>query len=147
MSLVFSFFSLPCPTTHLYTLSLHDALPISPFQLIGKGDWLLFADADYPAKCPIFLGPSLGCKKCRFVTGRNQRTGQPSQICFRAAAGRKTTPNKSDVQFLGSLYLHAVSTIIVPMSGETLNPIAPPRIAPRSQRLPKSLLYSIFARI
>src|SRR5438045_7220923 len=78
MSLVFSFFSLPCPTTHLYTLSLHDALPISPFQLIGKGDWLLFADADYPAECPIFLGPSLGCKKCRFVTGRNQRTDRKS---------------------------------------------------------------------
>src|SRR5438477_3216244 len=33
------------------------------------------------------------------------------------------------------------------MSGETLNPTAPPRIAPRASRLPKSLLYSIFARI
>src|SRR6266568_3241965 len=33
------------------------------------------------------------------------------------------------------------------MSGETLNPTAPPRIAPRAPRLPKSLLYSIFARI
>src|SRR5881398_1875503 len=33
------------------------------------------------------------------------------------------------------------------MSGETLNPTAPPRVAPRTPRLPKSLLYSIFARI
>src|SRR5213596_2635917 len=33
------------------------------------------------------------------------------------------------------------------MSGETLNPTAPPRVAPRAPRLPKSLLYSIFARI
>ena len=33
------------------------------------------------------------------------------------------------------------------MSGETLNPTAPPRIASRASRLPKSLLYSIFARI
>src|SRR5207302_9973697 len=33
------------------------------------------------------------------------------------------------------------------MSGETLNPTAPPRIAPRASRLPKNLLYSIFARI
>src|SRR5213083_1731528 len=33
------------------------------------------------------------------------------------------------------------------MSGETLNPTAPPRIAPRASRLPKSLLYSISARI
>src|SRR5437879_12578184 len=33
------------------------------------------------------------------------------------------------------------------MSGETLNPTAPPRIAPRAPRLPKSLLYSIFARV
>src|SRR5213083_3193844 len=33
------------------------------------------------------------------------------------------------------------------MSGETLNPTAPPRIAPRASRLPKSLLYSILARI
>src|SRR5258705_9380158 len=33
------------------------------------------------------------------------------------------------------------------MSGDTLNPTAPPRIAPRAPRLPKSLLYSIFARI
>src|ERR1700719_4593248 len=33
------------------------------------------------------------------------------------------------------------------MSGETLNPTAPPRIAARAPRLPKSLLYSIFARI
>src|SRR6478736_9826107 len=33
------------------------------------------------------------------------------------------------------------------MSGETLNPTAPPRIAPRATRSPKSLLYSIFARI
>src|SRR5881392_996938 len=33
------------------------------------------------------------------------------------------------------------------MSGETLNPTAPSRVAPRTPRLPKSLLYSIFARI
>jgi glycosyltransferase involved in cell wall biosynthesis len=33
------------------------------------------------------------------------------------------------------------------MSGETLNPTAPPRIASRLPRLPKSLLYSISARI
>src|SRR5258705_11472949 len=33
------------------------------------------------------------------------------------------------------------------MSGDTLNPTAPPRIAPRAPRLPKSLIYSIFARI
>src|SRR5260370_18243060 len=33
------------------------------------------------------------------------------------------------------------------MSGETLNTNAPPRIAPRAASLPKSLLYSIFARI
>lgn len=33
------------------------------------------------------------------------------------------------------------------MSGETLNPTAPPPLAARSARLPKSLLYSIFARI
>src|SRR5437660_450667 len=33
------------------------------------------------------------------------------------------------------------------MSGETLNPTAPPRIAARSPCLPKSLLYSISARI
>src|SRR5438094_5151591 len=33
------------------------------------------------------------------------------------------------------------------MSGETLNHTAPPRIASRSARLPKSLLYSIFARV
>src|SRR2546429_3664583 len=33
------------------------------------------------------------------------------------------------------------------MSGETLNPSAPPRIAPLAPRLPKSLLYSISARI
>src|SRR5207302_9675210 len=33
------------------------------------------------------------------------------------------------------------------MSGETLNPAAPPRIAPQTARLTKSLLYSIFARI
>src|SRR5947208_12159548 len=33
------------------------------------------------------------------------------------------------------------------MSGETLNPTAPPRVAPQTARLPKSLLYSIFARI
>src|SRR5205823_7413677 len=79
------------PHTNTYTLSLHDALPIS--------------------------------------------------------TGRKTPPNKSDVQFLSRLYLHVVSTIVVPMSGETLNPIAPPLMATRSARLPKSLLYSIFARI
>jgi glycosyltransferase involved in cell wall biosynthesis len=33
------------------------------------------------------------------------------------------------------------------MSGETLNPTAPPRVAGRSSALPKNLLYSIFARI
>ena len=70
---------------------------ITPFQLICKGDWLLLANADYPAECPIFLGPSLRCKKCRFVTGRHQRAGDASQICFRAAARRKTTPDKSNV--------------------------------------------------
>jgi len=81
------------------------------------------------------------------VTGRHQRTGNASQICFGSAAGRKTAPDESNVQFLGSLYLHAVSTIVLPMSGETLNPTAPPRIAARSPCLPKSLLYSISARI
>src|SRR3954467_10367702 len=33
------------------------------------------------------------------------------------------------------------------MSGETLNPTAPPRVVARSLALPKNLLYSIFARI
>src|SRR5438105_3484788 len=120
---------------------------IHPFQFIPKSGCRPFTDSNYPAGCPFFLWPIFSSEKGCLVTGRRHRAGQTSQICFRAAAGRKTAPNKSDVQFLGSLYLHAVSTIIVPMSGETLNPIAPPRIAPRSQRLPKSLLYSIFARI
>src|SRR5438309_682111 len=120
---------------------------IDLFQFIGESDWALSHKADYPARCPFLLRPIFGSKKGCLVTGGRQRAGDASQICFRAAAGRKTAPNKSNVQFLGSLYLHAVSTIIVPMSGETLNPTAPPRIAPRAPRLPKSLLYSIFARI
>jgi glycosyltransferase involved in cell wall biosynthesis len=120
---------------------------IDPFQFIRESDWPHFPNANYPTGCPFFLRPILSSKKGCLVTGGRQRASDASQICFRAAAGRKTAPNKSNVQFLGSLYLHAVSTIIVPMSGETLNPTAPPRIAPRAPRLPKSLLYSIFARI
>src|SRR5205823_13766769 len=85
---------------------------IDSFQFICESDWLLFVNADYPAECPFFLRPIFSSKKRCFVTGRHQRTGDTSQICFRAAAGRKTAPNKSDVQLLGSLYLHAVSTIV-----------------------------------
>src|SRR5947208_2574779 len=91
--------------------------------------------------------PLLGGQKRGCVTGCRQRTGNASQIFFGSAAGRKTAPDESNVQFLGSLYLHAVSTIVLPMSGETLNPTAPPRIAARSPCLPKNLLYSISARI
>src|SRR5205809_7827320 len=120
---------------------------IDPFQFICKSDWPLSGNPHYPAGAPFFFRPIVGRKKRRFVTGRHQRTGNASQICFGSAAGRKTAPDESNVQFLGSLYLHAVSTIVLPMSGETLNPTAPPRIAPRSPRLPKCLLYSIFARI
>src|SRR5437660_7557865 len=110
---------------------------IDPFQLICERDWLLFTNANYPAGCPFFLRPIFSSKKGCFVTGRRQRAGDASQICFRAAAGRKTAPNKSNVQFLGSLYLHSVSTIIVPMSGETLHHTAPPRLALPAPRLPK----------
>jgi len=120
---------------------------IDPFQFICESDWPLFPNANYPAGGPFFVRPIFSSKKGCLVTGRRQRASDASQIGFRTAAGRKAAPNKSNVQFLGSLYLHAVSTIIVPMSGETLNPTAPPRIAPRAPRLPKSLLYSIFARI
>src|SRR5437868_11754684 len=120
---------------------------IDPFQLICESDWLLFLNSNYPTGCPFFLRPIFSSKKGCFVTGRRQRAGDASQICLRAAAGRESAPNKSKLQLLGSLYLHAVSTIIVPMSRETLNPTAPPRIAPRAPCLPKSLLYSISARI
>src|SRR5438874_5088383 len=116
---------------------------IDPFQFIRESDWPLFLNSNYPTGCPFLLRPIFSSKKGCLVTSGRQRASDASQICFRAAAGRKTAPNKSNVQFLGSLYLHAVSTIIVPMSGETLNPTAPPRIAPRAPRLPKSLLYSI----
>src|SRR5438874_7619295 len=116
---------------------------IHPFQFIRKSDWRLFTDSNYPAGCPFFLWPIFSSEKGCLVTGRRHRASDASQICLCAAGGRKTAPNKSNIQFLGSLYLHAVSTIIVPMSGETLNPTAPPRIAPRAPRLPKSLLYSI----
>src|SRR5438046_9648078 len=120
---------------------------IDPFQFICESDWPLSGNPHYPAGAPFFFRPIVGLKKRRFVTGRHQRTGNASQICFGSAAGRKTAPDESNVQFLGSLYLHAVSTIVLPMSGETLNPTAPPRIASRLPRLPKSLLYSISARI
>src|SRR5213082_2258281 len=120
---------------------------IDPFQFICESDWPLSGNPHYPAGAPFFFRPIVGRKKRRFVTGRHQRTGNASQICFGSAAGRKTAPDESNVQFLGSLYLHAVSTIVLPMSGETLNPTAPPRIAARSPCLPKSLLYSISARI
>src|SRR5439155_116637 len=120
---------------------------IDPFQFICKSDWPLSGNPHYSAGPPFFFRPIVGRKKRRFVTGRHQRTGNASQICFGSAAGRKTAPDESNVQFLGSLYLHAVSTIVLPMSGETLNPTAPPRIASRLPRLPKSLLYSISARI
>src|ERR1700731_1012630 len=72
---------------------------IDPFQLIGKSDWPLFPNANDPAGCPFFLRPIFSSEKGCLVTGPRQRASDASQICFRAAAGRKTAPNKSNVQF------------------------------------------------
>src|SRR5437870_7331869 len=80
---------------------------IDPFQFICESDWPLSGNPHYPAGAPFFFRPIVGRKKRRFVTGRHQRTGNASQICFGSAAGRKTAPDESNVQFLGSLYLHA----------------------------------------
>src|SRR5207244_10977323 len=95
---------------------------IDSFQSICERDWLLFTNANYPAGCPFFLRPIFSSKKRCFVTGRHQRAGDASQICFRTAAGRETAPNKSDVQFLGSLYLHAVRTIVSSHVGRNPKP-------------------------
>src|SRR5205814_8732431 len=46
-----------------------------------------------------------------------------------------------------SLYLHGVGTILIRMPGEILKEAAPPSLATEPRRLPKSLLYSIFARV
>ena len=91
---------------------------IDPFQFIRESDWPLFRECELSGRMSILLRPIFSSKKGCLVTGGRQRASDASQICFRAAAGRKTAPNKSNVQFLGSLYLHAVSTIIVPMSGK-----------------------------
>jgi hypothetical protein len=70
---------------------------IDPFQFIRESDWPLFLNSNYPAGCPFFLRPILSSKKGCLVTGGRQRASDASQICFRAAAGRKTAPNKSNV--------------------------------------------------
>src|SRR5438094_313948 len=115
---------------------------IDSFQFICKSDWLLFVNADYPAGCPFFLRPIFSSKKGCFVTSRHQCTGDTSQICFRAAAGRKTAPNKSDVQFLGSLYLHAISTIVSSHVGRNRKPHrATAHCPPSSARTEKFALF------
>jgi hypothetical protein len=70
---------------------------IDPFQFIRESDWPHFPNANYPTGCPFFLRPILSSKKGCLVTGGRQRASDASQICFRAAAGRKTAPNKSNV--------------------------------------------------
>src|SRR5213592_866918 len=95
---------------------------IDPFQFICKSDWPLSGNPHYPAGPPFFFRPIVGRKKRHFVTGRHQRTGNASQICFGAAAGRKTAPYESNIQLLGSLYLHAVSTIVSSHVGRNPKP-------------------------
>src|SRR5207247_9556594 len=76
---------------------------IDPLQFICDHDWPLSGNPHYPAGPPFFFWPIVGRKNRHFVTGRHQRTGNASQICFGAAAGRKTAPYESNIQLLGSL--------------------------------------------
>jgi glycosyltransferase involved in cell wall biosynthesis len=98
----------------------------------------------------LVIGPVGTGKKCRLVTGRSQSANKSSQVRFRPSAPGETAPDKSDIQFFfmhPALYLHAGGTILVHMPGETLNAPTAPRRRASGRLLPRSLLYSIFARI
>src|SRR5258708_24506763 len=84
---------------------------IDPFQFIRESDWPLSLNSNYPAGCPFLLRPIFSSKKGCLVTGGRQRASDASHICFRAAAGRNTPPNKSNVYFLVILSFHAVTAI------------------------------------
>src|SRR5437762_10778949 len=85
---------------------------IDPFQFIRESDWPLFLNSNYAAGCPFFLRPIFSSKKGCLVTGGRQRASDASQICFSAAAGRKTAQNKYNVSFIGRSYMYAFTTII-----------------------------------
>jgi glycosyltransferase involved in cell wall biosynthesis len=123
---------------------------IDSLNFIGESDRLHAFDADNAAPRPLVIGPVRTGKKCRLVTGRSQGADKPSQVSFRPSATGETAADKSNIQPFPMhpvLYLHAGSTILVHMPGETLNAPTAPRHRASGRLLPRSLLYSIFARI
>src|SRR5205814_9442855 len=85
---------------------------IDPFQFICKSDWPLSGNPHYPAGPPFFFRSTLGPQPRSFVTRPPPPPRTPSDLSPGFAAATTTAQEESNVQFVGSIYLQAVSRIV-----------------------------------
>src|SRR3712207_8118232 len=90
----FVFFFNDTATTEIYTLSLHDALPISLAQLPGYAvaAWLIEAWGRRPTLATFLLGSAVGA--ALFASRSGEHTSEihsPPYLVFRLLLGKKIT--------------------------------------------------------